>query len=86
MEGTSDSKIVEESAWLQEMLYGMNPKYEFVQSTSIEEGISSFVKKNDLDMLIIIPKHHNIISKIFQHSHSKQMAIHTNVPVLAMHE
>jgi nucleotide-binding universal stress UspA family protein len=86
MEGASDSQIVQESAWLQEMLYGMNPKYEFVKSTSIEEGISSFAKKNDLDMLIIIPKHHNIISKIFQHSHSKQMAIHTHVPVLAMHE
>jgi nucleotide-binding universal stress UspA family protein len=86
MEGTSNSQIVEESAWLQEMLYGMDPKYEFVQSTSIEEGINSFAKKNNLDMLIMVPKHHNIISKIFQHSHSKQMAIHTQLPIFAMHE
>jgi nucleotide-binding universal stress UspA family protein len=86
IEGASNSQIVEESVWLQEMLYGMNPKYEFVQSTSIEDGINSFAKNNNLDMLIMVPKRHNIFSKIFQHSHSKNMAIHTHVPILAMHE
>ncbi len=86
LEGSSNSQIGQESVWLQEMLYGLEPKYEFVQSTSIEEGISSFAINNNLDMLIIIPKHHNLISKIFQHSHSKQMAIHTHLPLLAIHE
>ena len=77
---------VEESAWLQEILVGLNPEYHFIRGTDIEKTISDFAEQNELDLLIVIPKKHNLISKMFQHSHSKRLVLQTHVPVMAIHE
>jgi nucleotide-binding universal stress UspA family protein len=77
---------VEESGWLQEMLSDLRPKYHFIKDDDIEKAIGEYAEKHNLDLLIIIPKKHNLISRIFQHRHSKQLVLHTHVPVLAIHE
>ena len=83
----SFSKVTnEESKWLQEILGELHPKYHFIIDTDIEKGIAEFAEKNNLDLLITIPKKHNLISKFFQHSHSKQLVLHSHVPVMAIHE
>ena len=79
-------ETIEESALLNEMLTGLHPKYHFIKEANVEEALSNYAEKNNLDLLIIIPKTHNLISKIFQHRHSKQLVLHTHVPVLALHE
>ena len=79
-------ETVKESAWLQEILGDLNPKYHFITDTDIDNAINEFADKNDLDLLIIIPKNHNLLSKIFKHSHSKRLVLHTHVPVMAIHE
>lgn len=76
----------EESIWLHEILGNLNPKYHFITDTDIEKGIAQFAEKNNIDLLITIPKKHNFISKIFQHSHSKRLVLHSHVPVMAIHE
>ena len=80
------AETVEESGWLQDILGELNPKYHFINDTDIEKGVNEFAEKNNLDLLIIIPKKHNLISKIFQHIHSKRLVLHTHVPVMAIHE
>ena len=79
-------EIVNESGLLQELLYDTHPTYHFPGNVNIEEGLSSFAEKNKLDLLIIVPKKHNIIDKLFHKSHSKQLIFHTHVPVMAVHE
>ena len=77
---------VAESGLLQTILQDVNPIYHFISDNDVEEGINDFADKNELDMLIIIPKKHLLISKIFQHSYSKRMVLQMRVPVLAIHE
>jgi nucleotide-binding universal stress UspA family protein len=86
-DGTLTAETVEESGWLQEILAGLNPEYHFIKGAAdIEQSINDFAEKNNLDLLIVIPKKHNLISKIFQHSHAKQLVLHAHVPVMAIHE
>ena len=80
------AETVEESGFLQEMIGDLHPKYHFIRDTDIERAISEFAEKNDLDLLIIIPKWHSVISKIFGHRHSTKLVLHTHVPVMAIHE
>lgn len=77
---------VEESGLLQEMLEDLHPVYHFLNYVNIDEGLNEFSQKNDIDLLIIIPKKHNLIDKIFHKSHSKHMIMHTHVPVMSVHE
>jgi nucleotide-binding universal stress UspA family protein len=83
--GYSPDTIME-SGWLQEMLGALRPKYHFIRDADIEKGINDFAEQNKLDLLIIIPKKHNLISRIFRHSHSKRTVLHAHVPVMAIHE
>ncbi len=77
---------IEESGWLQEMLYGLKPQYHLINNYNIEEGIEQFVTANKLDILIVVPKKHSVLHKLFSKSYSKQLALHSHVPVLAVHE
>lgn len=81
-----NTTTVVESQWLQDLLGEMNPRYDFINGTDIEQGIIDFSDRNDLDLLIVIPKKHNIFSRLFKHSHSKDLVLHTHVPVMAIHE
>jgi nucleotide-binding universal stress UspA family protein len=86
-DGALTAETVEESGWLQEILGGLNPEYHFIKGTEdIEQSINDFAEKNNLDLLIVIPKKHNLISKIFNHSHAKRLVLHAHVPVMAIHE
>jgi nucleotide-binding universal stress UspA family protein len=75
-----------ESEKLQNTLQDLCPSYHFLNNTDIDEGLTKFAERNDLDLLIVVPKKHNIISSIFDKSHSKQLALHSRVPIVAFRQ
>jgi nucleotide-binding universal stress UspA family protein len=79
------AEMIEESAWLQEMFSDLEPEYHYITKDNVENSIIEFADKNHLDLLIIIPKKRNLLNRIFQHSHTKPMVIHSHVPVMAIH-
>jgi nucleotide-binding universal stress UspA family protein len=81
-----DSETIEESEWLRDILADLNPKYHLIKGVDIEKNINEFAEKNKLDLLIIIPKKHTLIQNLFQQSHSKELVLHTQVPLMAVHE
>jgi len=81
-----DTDTIEESGWLQEMLYDIKPQYHLINNYNIETGIEQFASSNKLDMLIVVPKKHSVLHNLFSKSYSKQLALHSHVPVLAVHE
>lgn len=88
-DGTADAfnaETIKESLWLRDLLGVLHPTYHFIGGKDIEESINEFAKENAFDFLIIIPRKHTLINKIFQHSYSKNLVLHTQVPVLAIHE
>jgi nucleotide-binding universal stress UspA family protein len=82
---TTSSHIVEESAWLQEILAPLNPRYHFITNDEVDKAIASFAEQYPIDLLIVIPKKHQLVTKLFQHSHSARLVLHTHVPVMAIH-
>ena len=84
--GTFSAETIEESGLLQEMLGDLHPQYHFLNAPEVERSVGDFAEENKLDLLIVIPKRHSLVSKIFQHSHSKELVLHTHVPVMSLHE
>lgn len=58
----------------------------FPENDDLVYGINDFVDEHDVDMLVMIPKKHNLFVHMFQQTHIKKMAFHTHVPLLAIHE
>jgi nucleotide-binding universal stress UspA family protein len=83
---TFSQETIEESGMLQEMIGDLHPKYHFINEPVVEKGIIEFAEKNKLDLLIIIPKKHSLVSRLFRYSHSKELVLHAHVPVMSIHE
>lgn len=70
---------------MDKMFEDYKPDYAFLRFYDLEEGIDQYAKDKDIDMLITIPRKHSFLSKIFKTSYTRELAFHTSVPLLAVH-
>jgi hypothetical protein len=76
----------QESVLLHTLLEDLNPKYDFIEDSNIEAGIEKFAEKNDLDLVITIPKKHKLLEGLFRKSHTKDLIFHSHLPIMCVHE
>ncbi|MBS1668583.1 MAG: universal stress protein [Bacteroidetes bacterium] len=79
----SDLKSNLEFILLKDLLKDLYPTYHFNIANTVEEGISHFLENHDIDLLVLIPKRHNVFE--FHQSHTKKMVLKGAVPILAIH-
>jgi nucleotide-binding universal stress UspA family protein len=75
-----------ESALLHAALHDLVPNYHFIEHEDIEDGINEFAEKNNLDLIIAIPKKHKLLQGIFKKSSTRQLVFESRVPVMCVHE
>lgn len=76
----------EQSLLLHTMLEDVNPSYHFIQQKDLEDGINEFAEKNNLDLIIAIPKKHKLLQGLFKPSSTRQLVFHSHIPVMCVHE
>ena len=76
----------EESLLLHTMLEDLNPSYHFLENSDVETGIEDFAQKNNVDLVITIPKRHTLLEGLFQKSHTQDFIFHAHLPILCIHE
>lgn len=76
----------EQSALLHTMLEAVKPVYDFIEHKDIEDGLNEFAEKNNIDLLITIPKKHKLLDGIFKPSSTKQLVVQSHIPVMCIHE
>jgi nucleotide-binding universal stress UspA family protein len=77
--------IVSRTRLLEQELGTIKPHYNFIANPDIDAGILGFVEDNNIDLLIVLPKHYDFLHNLLHKSHTKQMVLHSKVPVLALH-
>lgn len=80
-----DGDIVFESGMMQEMMMELKPTFHFITSGDTDTGILDFIDKNDIDLLIVLPKRHNLLERLMHKSHTRQFVLHSHIPVMALH-
>ncbi len=80
-----DPNTIYESGLVQEMLIDLDPVYHFITSPDLDEGIMEFSEKNDIDLLIILPKRHSLVDKLIHKNHTKQFVLYSPIPIMALH-
>jgi nucleotide-binding universal stress UspA family protein len=71
---------------LDQILADVNHQLCYVENNDVVEGINEFVKEHDIDLLIMMPRHHSFLNKLFNEPHTKKMAFHSLVPLMTIHE
>jgi nucleotide-binding universal stress UspA family protein len=80
------SETPEQSMLLHTLLEELKPQYHFIQHRDIEDGINEFAEKNNLDLVIAIPKKHKLLEGLFKKSSTRQLVFESHVPVMCVHE
>lgn len=75
-----------ENMALHTLFAGHAPKYHFVHNTSFIEGVNEFADANSTDIVIVIPQKHGLFESIFAKSHTKQLAFHSHIPIMVVHD
>jgi nucleotide-binding universal stress UspA family protein len=75
-----------ERAKLDQMLEGYDKEYYFMRQYDFIDAINQFVADYNIDILLTVPKKHSFLGGLFKSSHTKKLAYHSHVPLLAIHE
>lgn len=73
-------------AILEERLKDYQPEFYFIRMYDFQDSISSFAADRNVDLILTIPRRHTFLSGLFKSSHTKKLAYHSHVPILAVHE
>jgi nucleotide-binding universal stress UspA family protein len=79
----TDEFKIEKSA-MEDKLNVYNPQFSFLRSYDFLDGISSFIETKNIDVIITMPRKHNYLSQLFKTSHTKKLAYHSTVPIIAI--
>ena len=62
--------------------------HQLIQGFDVIEGINDYLNKhkNDIDMIAMVAHSYTLWERIFHSSKTDQMAFHTNIPLLALHD
>jgi len=69
-----------------EMFSGFNAECYFITMNDFYQAIDNFVNDYKIDVLITIPKHQSNSTSLFKSTHTKRLAYHSRIPILAAHE
>jgi nucleotide-binding universal stress UspA family protein len=76
----------QESYLINELLRDTKAEFHSIEAGEITDGINWFIDKSKLDWIVVIPKKHNMLEKIFRRSQTKELVFHTHIPILCIHE
>lgn len=79
-------ETADELKTLDDMLDSVEHKFHFIDNENIQEAIDDFITRENMDLLIMIPKKHSFFESLFHKSKTKEMLYHSHIPVLALHQ
>ena len=81
-----DDDVMDGSILAKKLFKDINPVYDSIESENVTEGLNKYADEKGLDWIMVIPKKHTALQKIFHRSHSKDLLYHTHLPVLCVHQ
>ena len=71
---------------LETMLKDYAPEFYFIRQYDFFDAISQFAEDKNIDLIVIVPRERSFLSGLFKTSHTKKLAYHSHVPIVAIHE
>lgn len=68
------------------MFKSFKMEFYFITRNDFYEALDNFITDYKIDVLLTIPKHQSNAVSLFKSSHTKRLAYHSRIPILAAHE
>ena len=71
---------------LKNMFSRYSTEFYFIGMSDFFEAIDNFTRDYNIDMMITVPRHHSNSKTLFKNTHTKRLAYHSHIPILAAHQ
>ncbi len=73
-------------ATAKQILFSINPVYQIIPAQpDVDQAITAFTTTHGIDLLALIPHKHSFFQGLFHKGHTKAIAHHSHIPILAIH-
>ncbi len=79
-------EMQQEKEKMKKMFSKYDTEFYFLTMNDFYTAVDNFVTDYKIDILITIPKHQSNSTSLFKSSHTKRLAYHSHIPILAAHE
>jgi nucleotide-binding universal stress UspA family protein len=69
-----------------DLLADCRPRFHALEGYNFRDVMTRFVEDEEIDLLVVLSRKHGWLANLFRQSHTEDLAFHTTVPVLAIHE
>lgn len=77
-------EIVFEYKKLELALADVEHSFHFIGTDDVTKGINEFITMADIDIVVMMPKKHGVIDRLFSEPNTKKMAFHSRIPLLTL--
>jgi len=68
------------------VVYAFDTSFEYPVDTDLRHALNDFIKEHHCDMLVMMPRKHGWMERLFTKSETKDMIFHTHIPLLVLPE
>ena len=83
---TITDELRQEKEKMEKMFSKYHPEFYFIGMNNFFDALDNFVKDYNIDMLVTVPRFHGNTGNLFKSTHTKRLAYHSNIPLMAAHE
>lgn len=81
-----DIEEAEEALNLKEYFSDLNHQFDFITESKVVEGIENYAKDNQVDLTVIIPRHHNLFERLFKKRITRASVLNAHMCMLVLHD
>lgn len=79
-------EVTGQKALFEQMFKKYDTRFHFLVKNDFYSAVDGFIKDYNIDVMITIPKHQSNSMSLFKTTHTKRLAYHSHIPILAAHE
>ncbi|HMZ45330.1 MAG TPA: universal stress protein [Chitinophagaceae bacterium] len=83
-DNTEKAEASSDKQQLDKLFEAYNPNFSFMSNPDFVGAVDWFVKEKGIDLVIVIPKKHGLFETLFKFNHTKTLAFHGKVPLMAV--
>lgn len=81
-----DIQAAEEALSLKEYFSEFNHHFDFVTESNVVEGIETYARDNQINLTVIIPRHHNLFERLFKKRITRESVLNAYMCTLVLHD
>ncbi len=79
-----DPERIHNNVLVAELFQRIEPRFVLKAGEDFTQAIDEFIAEEHIDMMLVVPKRHGWLERLFNRSHTTRLAFHSHVPLLCM--